>query len=69
MIDSIVTTNLVQRLLGRAMVVCVLNRCGMSVFRRLYDFVERLTRQEANECRVFIGILPLLVGNPSAGAV
>ena len=36
----VVSTDLVQRLLGHAMVVCVLNRCGMAVFRRLYDFVQ-----------------------------
>lgn len=33
-----VSSDLVQRLLGHAMVVLVLNRAGISVFRSLYDF-------------------------------
>ena len=62
----IVTPRMVQQLLGHAMVVCVLNRSGMSVFRSLYDFVQqngaprRLNNKEIWECEVFIGILPLL---------
>ena len=73
LIENVVTTDLVQRLLGHAMVVCVLNRCGISVFRRLYDFIEkadsprRLTREEASECRVFVGLIPLLVGDLRRG--
>eukprot|EP00438_Fugacium_kawagutii_P035192 Skav232767 [mRNA] locus=scaffold1229:242985:248589:- [translate_table: standard] len=57
---------LVQKLLGHAMTLCVLNRAGMSVFRRLYDFVEQggdaryLTVLEREECWNFIGIIPLL---------
>ena len=35
-----VSVELVQRLLGHAMVVCTINRCGMPIFRRLYDFVH-----------------------------
>jgi hypothetical protein len=62
----VVSVEDIQRLLGHAMVVCVLNRCGMSIFRRLYDFVSscssprRLTHLECMECKIFSGILPLL---------
>ena len=64
-----VSVELVQRLLGHAMVACVINRSGMSVFRRLYDFVHsgsrsrRLHRHERRECLFFSGILPLLTAN------
>lgn len=57
---------LVQKLLGHAMTICVLNRAGMSVFRRLYDMVEQggearyLTDIEREECWNFIGIIPML---------
>ena len=67
--SQVVSTELVQRLLGHAMVICVLNRCGMSIFRRLYDFVQaggeprRLSKSEKEECVIFIGIIPLLVGD------
>ena len=66
---SVVSPLLVQRLLGHAMTMLVLNRAGMSVFRRLYDFVDkavgprRLNRDECNECWVFIGIIPMLIGD------
>lgn len=56
----------IQRLLGHAMFFSTLNRCGMAVFRRLYDFVEKggpsrlLNAGEARECRIFAGIVPLL---------
>ena len=65
----VVSTDLVQRLLGHAMVVCVLNRSGMAIFRKLYDFVQagseprRPKRAEAEECEIFIGLVPLLVGD------
>jgi hypothetical protein len=61
-----VSSDMVRRLLGHAMVVCVLNRFGMSVFRRLYDFAQlevlacRLDRQCRHEATIFAGILPLL---------
>ena len=38
---SKVNWQFMQKLLGHAMTLCVLNRAGMSVFRALYDFVER----------------------------
>ena len=66
---AIVSTSLIQRLLGHAMTICVLNRSGMSIFRHLYDFVEsgcgprRLSPSEQRECLVFAGIVPLLVGD------
>ena len=68
LLDHPVGSTLVQRLLGHAMTVCTINRFGMSIFRHLYDFVERdqesawLNRHERREVEIFIGILPLLVG-------
>ena len=59
----------VQRLLGHAMVVCTINRCGMCVFRHLYDFVQKggharfLNKQEQGECYNFSGLLPMLVAS------
>ena len=56
----------VQRLLGHAMVVAVLNRAGMSIFHRLYKFAKStsgprpLNNKEKVECFVFAGIIPLL---------
>ena len=64
-----VSSDFVRRLLGHAMVLCVLNRCGMAVFRSLYDFSTkglgpcRLWKSAARECRLFIAIAPLLEGN------
>ena len=58
-----------QRLLGHAMVACVVNRSGMAVFRYLYDFVHsgakprKLNDKERMECNIFISILPLLVSD------
>lgn len=52
----------VQRLLGQAMFFSTLNRSGMSVFRKLYDFVEKggstrhLPRGEARECHILQGL-------------
>eukprot|EP00438_Fugacium_kawagutii_P026390 Skav226557 [mRNA] locus=scaffold1427:78867:80645:+ [translate_table: standard] len=66
MASAKVSTLLVQKLLGHAMTVCVLNRAGMSVFRRLYDFIEAggppryLSADESRECLIFAGIVPLL---------
>ena len=59
----------IQRLLGHSMVVSVLNRCGMSVFRKLYDFSTSstsprfLTASERDECLIFAGIAPLLIAD------
>lgn len=67
--DAVVSTELVQRLLGHAMGVCCHNRSGMCIFRRLYDFVHsgssprRLNHAERLECEIFSGIIPLLVGD------
>ena len=58
--------DVVQRLLGHAMVVCTINRYGMCIFRHLYDFVEQggsqrfLNLQARNECLNFLGIIPML---------
>lgn len=67
--DSVVSAKTIQRLLGHAMCVCVLNRFGMSVFRKLYDFVaedgppRKLSCSERDECLAFAGIVPLLVAD------
>lgn len=64
-----VSYKLVQRLLGHAMTVCVINRCGMPIFRKLYDFVEkqegprRLNASEREEALVFVGLIPMLVAD------
>ena len=61
-----VSTLLVQKLLGHAMTICVLNRSGMSIFRRLYDFIEAggapryLKADERDECLNFAGLIPML---------
>lgn len=61
-----VSPSTIQRLLGHAMFFSTLNRNGMAVFRKLYDFVERggktrrLTTSESRECKIFAGIIPLL---------
>eukprot|EP00435_Cladocopium_sp_Y103_P076203 s26_g81.t1 len=59
----------IQRLLGHSMVLSVLNRCGMSVFRKLYDFSTSnspprfLSPSERDECEIFAGIAPLLIAD------
>ncbi len=64
-----VSYKLVQRLLGHAMTVCVINRCGMPIFRKLYDFVEkqegprRLNASEREEALIFVGLIPMLVAD------
>lgn len=69
LLDGVVHWDTLQRLLGHAMTICTINRSGMCVFRSLYDFVEnappprRLNAKERREVQVFIGIVPLLVGN------
>ena len=66
---SVVSTVLIQKLLGHAMCVCSFNRSGISVFRRLYDFVQsdcpprRLNEGEILECKIFAGIVPLLTSD------
>ena len=51
------------------MVVLVLNRSGMGIFRSLYDFSMKgykrmiLWPSAIRECRNFSGILPLLVAD------
>ena len=67
--SAVVSTELVQRLLGHAMCVCNYNRAGISIFRRLYDFVQsgcsprRLSPAESRERRIFAGLVPLLVAD------
>ena len=67
--NIVVSAKTIQRLLGHSMVVSVLNRNGMSVFRKLYDFVaaegppRKLSPSERQECIIFAGIVPLLVAN------
>lgn len=65
----VASRELVQRLLGHAMVACVINRGGMGIFRRLYDYVHssspprRLSPLEVRECHIFIGLLPLMTAD------
>ena len=69
LVAHVVSRELVQRLLGHAMVICTINRCGMSVFRKMYDFVHSLSeprllnKSELKEVRMFIGLVPLLSGD------
>ena len=64
-----ISSDLVRRLLGHAMFVCVLCRAGMSVFRSLYDYANqnittgKLWKSGQRECLTFAGILPLMCGN------
>lgn len=64
--DNVVSPSVMQKLLGHAMFFSTINRAGMSVFRRLYDFVERadgprlLSKSEREECLTFSGLIPLL---------
>jgi len=68
LLEDKVDWEVLRRLLGHSMTICTINRCGMSVFRALYDFVEdappprRLNQRERQEVLNFIGIVPLLVG-------
>ena len=64
-----VSSKTIQKLLGHAIFLSILNRCGMCVFRSLYDFVERhkdsggrhwLQGREIQECKNFVGLIPLL---------
>ena len=69
LLDNKVSCKLVQQLIGHSIVIFVLNRAGMSIFRHLYDFVQsdcaprKLTACEQDEVKVFIGLVPLLYGN------
>ena len=69
LLSNRVSCKLVQQLIGHSIVVFVLNRSGMCIFRRLYDFVQSdclprfLTSVEKEEVRNFIGLMPLLYGN------
>lgn len=64
-----VSSDMIRRLLGHAMVVLVLNRAGMGIFRAMYDFAgldfqkRHLWDSAKRECRIFVGLLPLLVGD------
>ena len=62
---AVVSPKLVQKLMGHAMTICIMNRCGMCIFRKLYDFIEkgetrRLSSSERDEALNFVGIIPLL---------
>ncbi len=64
-----VSSDMIQRLLGHAMVLLVLNRSGMGIFRSLYDFAgqnfkrKMLWGSAVRECKIFSGIIPLLVAD------
>lgn len=69
LLDHVVSCKLVQQLVGHSIVIAVLNRAGMPIFRHLYDFVQSdappraLNTSEKREVRIFIGLVPLLFGN------
>lgn len=69
LLNAKVSGKLVQQLLGHAVVVSVLNRAGMSIFRHLYDFVHdpvhprQLRPSERRGVEIFIGLVPLLHGD------
>ena len=58
-----------RKLLGHSMTICTLCRPGMSIFRALYDFVEKappprpLHKKERREVEIFVWLLPLLYGD------
>eukprot|EP00438_Fugacium_kawagutii_P002019 Skav214231 [mRNA] locus=scaffold1133:6956:10370:+ [translate_table: standard] len=64
--DHVISPDIMRRLLGHAMFFSTLNRSGMSVFRRCYDFIEssdnarKLNNRERQECLIFAGLIPLL---------
>ena len=57
-----------QKLLDHAVTLCILNRAGISVFRARYDYIEKggppgyLNKLERREVEIFIGLVPLFVG-------
>eukprot|EP00438_Fugacium_kawagutii_P025342 Skav236504 [mRNA] locus=scaffold78:316727:320924:+ [translate_table: standard] len=69
LLENVVSCELVQQLIGHSVVIFVLNRCGMCIFRHLYDFIQAdgpprlLSRSEIEEVKIFIGLVPLLFGN------
>ena len=73
LLDHVVSCKLVQQLIGHSIVIAVLNRAGMPIFRHLYDFVQSdaspraLNTSEKREVRIFIGLVPLLFGNMRLG--
>ncbi len=64
-----ISSDMTQRLLGHAMVLLVLNRSGMGIFRSLYDFAgqnfkrKMLWGSAIRECKIFSGVIPLLVAD------
>ena len=62
-----------QQLLGHAMVVSVLNRSGMAIFRAAYDYAgagypaRPVWESVKRECNFFLGILPLMIGDLRKG--
>lgn len=71
--SHVVSPDIMRRLLGHAMFFATLNRSGMSVFRRCYDFIESnceprmLNKQESRECIIFSGLIPLLFADIKRG--
>ena len=71
--SHVVSPDIMRRLLGHAMFFSTLNRSGMSVFRRCYDFIESnceprmLNKQESRECIIFSGLIPLLFADIKRG--
>ena len=69
MLSHPVSSKMVQQVLGHSMVVLVLNRSGMGIFRSAYDFAAKgFKRKELwpsakTEFENFSGILPMLVSD------
>ena len=64
-----VSSKLVQQVLGHSMVVLVLNRSGMGIFRSAYDFAAKEYKRKdpwpsaKREFEIFAGLLPMLVAD------
>ena len=64
-----VSSKLVQQVLRHSMVVLVLNRSGMGIFRSAYDFAAKDYRREElwptakREFEIFAGLIPMLVAD------
>ena len=72
-LDHHISSDLMQQLLGHAMVVSVLNRSGMAIFRAAYDYAgagypaRPVWESVKRECNFFLGILPLMIGDLRKG--
>ena len=69
LVNNPVSSKLVQQVLGHSMVVLVLNRSGMGIFRSAYDFAAKdfkrkdLWPSAKREFEIFSGLIPMLVSD------